>query len=55
MLSLAPIVALVALLFLGDALIERLDLLPAWSIYKAPVILVALVVLLLSVFQRIRP
>ena len=39
-LSLAPIVALIALLFLADPLIERLDLLPVWSTYSTPVILV---------------
>ena len=54
-LSHAAIVALVALLFLGDALIERLDLLPVWSIYKAPLVLAALVVLLLSIFQSDSP
>ena len=50
-LSLAPIVALTALLFLADPIIVRLDLLPVWTMYNVPVILVALVVLILSVFQ----
>lgn len=50
-LSLAPIVALVALLFLADPIIVRLDLLPAWTMYNLPVLLVALVVLILPVFQ----
>jgi len=54
-LSHAAIVALVSLLFLADALIERLDLLPVWSIYKTPLILAALVVLLLSIFQGDSP
>ena len=34
--SLAPLVALIALLFLADALIVRLDLLPVWSMYRHP-------------------
>lgn len=50
-LSLAPIVALTALLFLADPIIVRLDLLPAWTMYNVPVILVTLVVLILPVFQ----
>jgi pimeloyl-ACP methyl ester carboxylesterase len=50
-LSLAPIVALTALLFLADPIILRLDLLPVWTLYNLPVILVALVVLILPVFQ----
>jgi non-heme chloroperoxidase len=54
-LSHAAIVALVALLFLADALIERLELLPVWSAYKTPVVLAALVVLLLSIFQSDSP
>jgi hypothetical protein len=54
-LGLAPIVTVVALLFLADALITRLDLLPVWSMYKTPVVLAALVVLLLSVFQTDSP
>ncbi|HEY6124056.1 MAG TPA: alpha/beta hydrolase [Steroidobacteraceae bacterium] len=54
-LSLAPIVALVALLYLADALIERLHLLPAWTLYKSPAMLAALVVLILSVFQTDSP
>ena len=49
--SLAPLVALIALLFLADPIIVRLDLLPAWSMYNVPVILVALVVLILPVFH----
>jgi hypothetical protein len=49
--SLAPIVALTALLFLADPIILRLDLLPAWTSYNLPVILVALVVLILPVIQ----
>ena len=50
-LSLAPIVALTFLLFLADPIIVRLDLLPVWTSYNVPVILVALVVLILPVFQ----
>jgi non-heme chloroperoxidase len=50
-LSLAPIVMLTALLFLADPIIVRLDLLPVWTTYSMPVVLVALVVLILPVFQ----
>ena len=49
--SLAPIVALTFLLFLADPIIMRLDLMPVWTSYSVPVILVALVVLILPVFQ----
>jgi len=50
-LSLGSIVALTFLLFLADPIIVRLDLLPVWTMYNVPVILVALVVLILPVFQ----
>jgi pimeloyl-ACP methyl ester carboxylesterase len=53
--SLFPLVALTALLFLGDALIVRLDLLPLWSTWGASALLVAFVVLLISVFQLDSP
>jgi pimeloyl-ACP methyl ester carboxylesterase len=49
--SLLPLVALTALLFLADALILRLDLLPLWSIWGTAVLLVVFVVLIISVFQ----
>jgi hypothetical protein len=49
--SLLPLVALTALLFLADALILRLDLLPLWSIWGTAVLLVAFAVLIISVFQ----
>jgi non-heme chloroperoxidase len=49
--SLAPLVALTALLFLADPIIVRLDLLPAWTLYNLPVVLVALVVLIMPVIQ----
>ena len=51
-LSLAPIVVLTFLLFLADPIIMRLDLLPVWTSYSVPVILVALVVLILPVFHQ---
>jgi len=54
-LSHAPIVAVVAALFFADALITRLDLVPLWTSYKTPVVLAALTVLLLSVFQNDSP
>jgi non-heme chloroperoxidase len=50
-LSLAPIVALSALLFLADPLIERLDLIFEWPMYRVALILITLVVLTMSVFQ----
>jgi non-heme chloroperoxidase len=54
-LSLAPIVTLTALLFLADPIIERLELVPQWATYSPPMILVALVVLVMSVFQLDSP
>ena len=54
-LSLAPIVALTAVLFLGDAVIERLDLLSVWPMYRTPVLLAALALLLISIFQLDSP
>lgn len=54
-LSLAAIVTLTALLFFADPIIVRLDLLPVWTKYNLPVMLVALVVLVLSVFQLDSP
>jgi hypothetical protein len=53
--SLLPLVALIALLFLADALIVRLDLLPVWSEFHTSVTLAALAVLILSVFQLDSP
>ena len=52
LLSLAPIVALVALIFLADPLIVRLALLQA---YESSVLLVVLAVLVMSVFQLDSP
>jgi pimeloyl-ACP methyl ester carboxylesterase len=54
-LSLLPLVALTALLFLGDAFILRLDLLPLWSIWGTVALLVAFIVLIISVFQLDSP
>ena len=54
-LSLAPIVALTALFFLADPLIERLQLIPEWSMYSVAIVLVAIVVLVMSVFQLDSP
>ncbi len=53
--SLLPLIALTALLFLGDALILRLDLLPLWSLWGKAVLLVAFTVLIISVFQLDSP
>ena len=49
--SLLPLVALIAPLFLADALIVRLDLLPVWSQFHTPVTLAAVAVLILSAFS----
>ena len=49
--SLFPLVMLTTLLFLADGLVVRLDLLPVWSMYNAPVIVFVLAMLFLSVFQ----
>ncbi|MEO8018350.1 MAG: alpha/beta hydrolase [Pseudomonadota bacterium] len=49
--SLLLLVAVTALLFLGDAVIVRLDLLPIWSTWGPSVLLVAMVALIISVFQ----
>ncbi|HEV7609994.1 MAG TPA: alpha/beta hydrolase [Steroidobacteraceae bacterium] len=54
-LSLLPLASLTALLFLGDALITRLDLLPFWSEWGPAVLLVAFVVFIISVFQLDSP
>ncbi|HEU4779745.1 MAG TPA: hypothetical protein VFS58_07660, partial [Steroidobacteraceae bacterium] len=54
-LSLLPLVALTALLFLFDALVVRLDLLPLWATWGTVVLLVAFVVLIISVFQLDSP
>jgi pimeloyl-ACP methyl ester carboxylesterase len=53
--SLLPLLLLTVLLFLGDALIVRLDLLPVWTMYGMPVLLLTSVVLILSVFQLDSP
>ena len=55
LLSLRLMVGLVALLFLGNAVISRLELLPTLRHYTLPVLLTALVVLIFSVFQGDSP
>ena len=47
--------ALTALFFLADSLIVRLDLLPVWTTYSVPVVLVALVVMVMAVFHLDSP
>lgn len=49
--SLLPLVAPIALLFLADALIIRLDLWPLWSILGTMLLLLAFAVLIIAVFQ----
>ena len=53
--SLLPLLTLTALLFLFDAIVVRLDLLPLWSTWGNPVLLVAFVVVIFSVFQLDSP
>jgi len=55
LLSQGPMVGLIALLFLGNSVIARLELLAALRPYTLPVLLAALVVLLLAVFQGDSP
>jgi len=52
---LLPLVVFTALLFLGDALIVRLDLLPLWSTWGAAVLLVVFIVMIFAVFQLDSP
>ncbi len=50
--SLYPLVLMVALLFAGDVLIMRLEVVPAWiAMFRTPVLLLAGAVLILAVFQ----
>jgi non-heme chloroperoxidase len=49
--SLYPLILIVTLLFAGDVLLMRLDLEAAWGPLRAPVLLLAGTVLILSVFQ----
>lgn len=53
--SLLPLLTLTALLFLFDAIVVRLDLLPLWAIWGTPVLLVTFVVVIISVFQLDSP
>jgi len=52
---LLPLVLFTALLFLADALIVRLELLPLWSTWGAAVLLVAFIVMIFAVFQLDSP
>lgn len=53
--SLLALVTLTALLFLADASIQRLDLWPLWTILGPTVLLVAIAVLIIAVFQLDSP
>jgi pimeloyl-ACP methyl ester carboxylesterase len=53
--SLGPMAGIIALLFLGNAVITRLDLLPDLWAFALPMLLAALVVLCLAVFQNDSP
>jgi non-heme chloroperoxidase len=54
-LSLLPLVAMTALLFLGDALLTRLEILAIWTAYGPAVLLVALLVIVMTVLQLDSP
>lgn len=49
--SLYPLILMVTLLYAGDVLFMRLDLGAAWTMFRAPVLLLAGTVLILAVFQ----
>lgn len=49
--SLYPLILVVTLLFVGDVLLMRLDLVAAWGPLRTPVLLLAGTVLILAVFQ----
>ena len=49
--SLYPLILIVTLLFAGDVLLMRLDLVAAWGTFRTPVLLLAGTVLILAVFQ----
>jgi non-heme chloroperoxidase len=49
--SLYPLILIVTLLFAGDVLLMRLELVPAWTALRAPLLLLSGTVLILSVFQ----
>jgi pimeloyl-ACP methyl ester carboxylesterase len=54
-LSLLPLLSLAALLFGADAVIVRADVLPLWSEYHLPVLVVGLLVVVFAVFQQDSP
>jgi pimeloyl-ACP methyl ester carboxylesterase len=49
--SLYPLVLLATILFAGDVILMRLDLATVWLAFRAPVLLLAGIVLVLAVFQ----
>jgi pimeloyl-ACP methyl ester carboxylesterase len=49
--SLYPLILMVMLVFAGDVLFMRLDPMGAWSMFRAPVVLLAGTALVLAVFQ----
>jgi non-heme chloroperoxidase len=53
--SLWPLLLLTGLFFLADVILVRLDLLPAWTLYRTPVLLVAMTALTLPLFQLDSP
>lgn len=53
--SLPLLVLLTTLLFAGDIVVTRFELLPVWSEFRHPVLLLMLVVMLLSLFQLDSP
>jgi len=53
--SLYPLVLLATLLFAGDVFLMRLELIPVWSIFRFPVLLLAGTVLIFAIFQADAP
>lgn len=53
--SLYPIVSIATLLFAGDVVLMRLDLIPVWSLFQFPVLLLVGTVTIFAVFQTDPP
>jgi pimeloyl-ACP methyl ester carboxylesterase len=54
-LSLYPLVLLTTLLFAGDVILIRLDLLPLWESFRVPVLMLAAAMMIFGVFQLDAP
>jgi len=53
--SLYPIVSIATLLFAGDVVLTRLDLIPVWTLFQFPVLLLVGTVTIFAVFQTDPP